>query len=307
MLSTASLVKFDDCVLTDGNMNVTTTIKKSIKWEDLPSTAAQHAFGPPDIEIKKEKPDPKLAEIRAELGREIADPDHWFASDFNVWKIAAFVGLGICISLVLILLTILCQGRKSRRDKAIKEETFEDILMKTAAIKDFPIPKNVKQNKWFLGVTGYYRKFIPKYGIIEAPLHKLCSQKVPFVWIESIHTAAFMKLKEALMTPPVLIFPDLTQEFILTETGFGAVLSQVREGKDRPIAYASRALNDVEKRRHANSAIEKEMLAIVWGVKHFRQFLYGRHFTIYTDHEPLKAFKTMNNQNTDEDQNTDEV
>jgi hypothetical protein len=85
-----------------------------------------------------------------------------------------------------------------------------------------------------------------------------------------------------------LQYPDFTKEFILTtdasNQGLGAVLSQGEIGKDLPIAYASRNLNQAEKNY---STSEKELLAIVWGIKHFRPYLYGRKFKIACDHKPL--------------------
>lgn len=172
---------------------------------------------------------------------------------------------------------------------------------KFSVVKNFPRTMNQKQMKSFLGLTGYYKKFIKDYGKIAAPLNKLTSSKVDFKWIEDVHTVAFEKLKELLITPPILIYPDMNQEFILTTDasgkGLGAVLSQMKDGRDRPIAYASRALSQAEINRHRDSAIEKELLAIVWAVKHFRHYLYGSKFTIYTDHKPLIHLNSMNNAN----------
>jgi hypothetical protein len=90
------------------------------------------------------------------------------------------------------------------------------------------------------------------------------------------------------MSQPILQYPDFTREFTLTtdasNEGIGAVLSQGQIGKDLPIAYASRNLNKAEKNY---STSEKELLAIVWGIKHFRPYLYGRKFKVATDHKPL--------------------
>lgn len=186
-------------------------------------------------------------------------------------------------------------GHTVTRDGIFPDES------KFSAIKNFPRPNNQKQMKSFLGLTGYYRKFIKDYGKIAAPLNKLTSSKLDFKWIEDVHTVAFNKLKELLTSPPVLIYPDVTKEFVLTTDasgkGLGAVLSQMRDGRDRPIAYASRALSQAEVNRHKDSAIEKELLAIVWAVKHFRQYLYGTKFTVVTDHKPLIYLSSMNNAN----------
>ena len=99
---------------------------------------------------------------------------------------------------------------------------------------------------------------------------------------------AFDTLKEKLITAPVLKYPDFAQEFLLTtdasDYAIGAVLSQGTVGQDRPIAYASRVLSQAEQNYNTT---EKELLAIVWAVKHFRPYLYGTKFTIVTDHKPL--------------------
>ncbi|KAM0730356.1 Retrovirus-related Pol polyprotein from transposon 412 [Formica fusca] len=99
---------------------------------------------------------------------------------------------------------------------------------------------------------------------------------------------AFEILKEKLMTTPVLKYPDFTQEFIVTtdasDYAIGAVLSQGKVGNDRPIAYASRILSRAEQNYNTT---EKELLAIVWAVKHFRPYVYGTKFKIVTDHKPL--------------------
>lgn len=180
-----------------------------------------------------------------------------------------------------------------------KEGIFPDES-KFEAVKNFPRPKNRKQVRSFLGLTGYYRKFIKDYGKIAGPLNKLTSTNVDFSWGDQ-QEIAFEKLKNLLINPPVLIYPDFQKEFILTTdasgTGIGAVLSQLREGKDRPIAFASRALNKRELATTHESATEKELLAIVWAVKHFRQYLYGRKFTVYTDHQPLRYMNAMCNNN----------
>ena len=98
---------------------------------------------------------------------------------------------------------------------------------------------------------------------------------------------AFITLKTLLTTEHLLQYPDFTRPFVLTtdasNDAIGPVLSQGPIGKDLPIAYASRTLNSAERNY---PTVEKELLAIVWGCKYFRQYLYGRTFTIVTDHRP---------------------
>jgi len=99
---------------------------------------------------------------------------------------------------------------------------------------------------------------------------------------------AFQALKQKLMSQPILQYPDFSRDFILTtdasNEGPVAVLSQGQIGKDLPIAYASRKFNKAERNY---STVGKELAAIVWGIKHFRPYLYGRNFKIVSDHKPL--------------------
>jgi hypothetical protein len=136
-------------------------------------------------------------------------------------------------------------------------------------------------------MTSYYRKCVRNYSKIAAPLYLLLKGDAQFTWGEDQENA-FRKLKEKLISKPILQYPDFSREFILTtdasNEGIGAILSQGQRGKDLPIAYASRNLNKAE-RNYTTS--EKELLAIVWGIKHFRPYLYGRRFKIVSDHKPL--------------------
>jgi len=134
---------------------------------------------------------------------------------------------------------------------------------------------------------SYYRRFIPKFSTIASPLHKLLKRDAEFEWTDA-QERAFRGLQSRLISPPILRYPDYNRTFILTtdasNEGVGAVLSQGEIGKDYPIAFASRSLNKAERNY---STTEKELLAIVWGVRYFRPYLYGTKFTIVTDHKPL--------------------
>ncbi|OXU18424.1 hypothetical protein TSAR_006329 [Trichomalopsis sarcophagae] len=128
------------------------------------------------------------------------------------------------------------------------------------------------------------------FAKIAKPLYDLLSKNVKFHWDEE-QQAAFDKLKEILCSEAVLAAPDLFQPFIVTcdasDYGLGAVIGQGKIGQDRPCAYASRPLKGSELRY---STHDKELLAIVFAKEHFRYWLYGRKFTVVTDHEPLKHF-----------------
>lgn len=158
---------------------------------------------------------------------------------------------------------------------------------KIKVIKQWPIPKSEKEIRQFLGILGYYRRFIKDFAKIVKPLTNLLRKDIEFEITPEIE-ACFEKCKELLTLDPVLIYPDFSKEFILTTDAsnyaVGAVLSQGPVGKDRPIAYASRTLNKTEERY---STTEKEFLAIVWAVNHFRPYLHGRKFKMFTDHKPL--------------------
>lgn len=158
---------------------------------------------------------------------------------------------------------------------------------KIAAVRNYPIPKNPKQIKQFLGLIGYYRRFIPNMSKVAKPINNLLKKNTPFVWT-SEHQRAFENLRDCLCNEPILRYPDFKKPFIVTtdasNQALGAILSQGEIGKDLPIAYASRALNQAETNY---STIDKELLAIVFAVKHFRPYLYGRAFTLVTDHRPL--------------------
>ena len=158
------------------------------------------------------------------------------------------------------------------------------------AVRSFPRPTNVKQVRQFLGMASYYRRFIPLFARIAHPLHALTQKGSVFHWTSDCEVA-FDTLKTRLTSAPVLAFPNFDQDFILETDasirGLGAILSQKdQDGKQHPIAYASRALTESEK----NYAItELETLAVVWGLKHFRYYLYGHRVKVLTDHSAVKA------------------
>lgn len=158
---------------------------------------------------------------------------------------------------------------------------------KLTAVKDFPRPKNAKNIKQFLGLAGYYRRFIPQFSKISKPLTNLLKKDIPFKW-DSAQNEAFVTLRDKLCEEPILQYPDFSKDFVVTTDAsglaIGGVLSQGIIGKDLPISYASRLLNPAEQNY---STIEKELLAIVYCVQQFRPYLFGRRFKLVTDHKPL--------------------
>ena len=167
-------------------------------------------------------------------------------------------------------------------------------------IKEYPRPETKKQIRSFLGLVGYYRKFIPNFSSRAAVLTDLTRGKSPtkIKWKDA-HEFAFQDLKQALQNPPVLRPPHWEQEFILqvdaSNRGLGAILSQQdKEGLEHPIAYASRKLQPREEKL---STTEKECLGIVWAVELFRYYLFGRKFRLQTDHNPLVWLNQVRDKN----------
>lgn len=166
---------------------------------------------------------------------------------------------------------------------------LQPVLDKLDAIREAPRPTTKKQVRSFMGLSGYYRKFIPNFATIAVPLTDLTKKGMPnkVVW-ESAQENAFNTLKVLLTKEPILCLPDLQKEFTLrtdaSDTGVGAVLLQEYDDKLHPVAYASRKLLPRE-RRYA--VMEKECLALVWGIEKFQRYLIGKEFCMETDHQPL--------------------
>jgi len=171
---------------------------------------------------------------------------------------------------------------------------------KIRAVETFPQPVTKKQVRAFLGLTGYYRKFIPDYATVALPLTDLTRKNAPsdVKWSEQC-TRAFAELKRRLCTTPVLSSPDFERPFTLqtdaSERGVGAVLSQHSEdGEEHPVAFFSRKLLPREEKY---ATIEKECLAIKLAVHTFRVYLLGKPFTIQTDHRSLEWLHRMKENN----------
>ena len=150
-----------------------------------------------------------------------------------------------------------------------------------------PKPSNVGELKSWLGMINYYHGFLENLSSRLKPLYKLLQKDVRWFWSKECDLA-FEQCKTELLGDTLLVHYDVTKPLVLacdaSSYGIGAVLSHVIDGQERPIAMASRTLTKSEQ---GYSQIEKEALGIVFGVKKFHSYLYGRRFVLHTDHKPL--------------------
>ena len=170
---------------------------------------------------------------------------------------------------------------------------------KVEAVVNYQRPTTKKDIKSFLGLIGYYRKFLANFSDAAASLVELTKKGRPdkILWTTECEEA-FCRLKQLIVHAPVLCVVDPSKAYILqtdaSDLGLGAVLSQIQDGEEHPIAFASCKLSPAEKKY---SVVEKECLAIVWALKNFHQYLFGVQFTIETDHQPLRWLQQMQNAN----------
>ena len=159
---------------------------------------------------------------------------------------------------------------------------------KIQAIVNAPVLKNVTELRSFLGLLNYYGRFIPNLASLLHPLNELLCQGTSWTWTKECREA-FESAKQKIVAPNVLVHYDSTLPITLAADasayGLGAVISHtMSDGSERPIAFASRTLLSSEKNY---SQVEKEALSLIFGVSKFHTYLYGRKFTLITDHKPL--------------------
>lgn len=155
---------------------------------------------------------------------------------------------------------------------------------KVTAVADWPEPSTPTQLRGFLGLCGYYRRFVKNFGMIARPLHDVL-RKDSFCWTES-QTKAFQELKQAMISAPVLALPNFSETFVLETDASGLGIGAVMMQNGRPLAYYSSTLCP---RNAALSTYEKEALAIIAALKRWRHYFLGNDLIIRTDHQSLKS------------------
>jgi hypothetical protein len=169
---------------------------------------------------------------------------------------------------------------------------------KTKAVRNYPVPKTTKEVRSFLGLASFYRRSVPKFAQIAKLLTELLRKDAPFLWSER-QQSAFSDLKSVLYSDQVLAYPNFKDSFILTtdasKVAVAAILSQVQNGVQRPVSYASRQMKKAEQNY---SATEAELCTVTWATKHFRCYLYDRKFVLRTDHSALKYLHNFADNNS---------
>jgi hypothetical protein len=159
---------------------------------------------------------------------------------------------------------------------------------KIQALLDWPAPKSVTEIRQFVGLANVFRKFVDNLSTIAKPLTDLTKANIPYLW-GAAQQNSFERIKTALTSTPVLKMPDTAKDFTVvcdaSAYGMGAVLMQ----EDHPVAYWSRLLNPAQQNY---TVTERELLAVVEALKHWRCYLGDKSFTVVTDHSPLTHFST---------------
>ena len=166
---------------------------------------------------------------------------------------------------------------------------------KLEADKTWPVPRNAKEVRRFVGLCTYYRQFVRSFSDVARPLHELTEKGQSFEWAKACEES-FQQLKDAVVSAPVLAYRRTTEPFLLDtdagNVGVRAVLSQVHDGEEKVIAYYSNALSRPERNYCTTRG---ELLAVVRAIENFHPYLYGRPFTVRTDHASLQWLLTFKN------------
>lgn len=176
----------------------------------------------------------------------------------------------------------------------ISKDGISVDMSKVEAVKSFPKPKNTTDIRAFLGLANYYRKFIHGFADIATPLNRLLVKGTKFCWDEPCQKA-FDKLKQLLTEAPILAFPDFNKTFILYTDASGFSISYIlgqkdAKGRETVVAYGGRALRPAERNW---SISDRECLALVEGIKHYRIYLANKKFQVFTDHSAITFVKKL--------------
>ena len=159
----------------------------------------------------------------------------------------------------------------------ISEEGIRPNPDKINVVKNYTIPKTTKEIKAYLGLLDYYRKFISNFAKLTKPMTRCLNKGSKINIQDKDYIDSFNGSKTLLINAPILQYPDFNETFMVTTDASNyalrAILSQNKDDKDLPIAYASRTLN---KHKENYLTIEKELLSVVWATKYFRSYLYGK-------------------------------
>lgn len=175
----------------------------------------------------------------------------------------------------------------------ISAEGVRMLSDKVKSINEWPTPRNEKHVASFLGLLGYYRRFIKDFSQIALPLSELAKEKVKFAWGPK-QEGSFQKLKQIVTSDQVLTLPDYDKQFVVTTDASGyAVGASLQQMDDqvkrlRPVAFFSKKLSEQERRW---AVYEQELLAIVLSLEEWRHYLVGRKFKLITDHQSLIHLK----------------
>jgi hypothetical protein len=163
---------------------------------------------------------------------------------------------------------------------------------KVKVVEEWPRPRNLHEVRSFLGLASYYRRFVAQFAEVARPLHLLTNKGQPFIWGDA-QEEAFQSLKQRLTSAPILASPVDEAGYVLDTdaslVGLGAVLHQWQKGHLKVIGYASRVLSKAERNY---STTRRELLAVIFGFKQFRQFLLGRKFVLRVDHAALTQLRS---------------
>lgn len=169
---------------------------------------------------------------------------------------------------------------------------------KVQSIVDYPIPRTTTDIKRFVGMCSWYRRFIPHFSSLMSPINDLLkgkAKKQPINWSDTAESA-FNDIKQALVSAPILCSPDFELPFTIqtdaSNTGLGAVLTQIQNDEEKVIAFASRSLLSSERNY---SVTERECLGVIFAIEKFRPYVEGRKFTVITDHYSLLWLSRLKN------------